>query len=63
MDRFKGFLARKDIVFTLQRYGIDALDWIGLVLICFILPAILSTLFCRILRNAGWIKDGDLKLD
>ena len=43
--------------------AITALDWIGLVLICFILPAVLSTLFCRILRNAGWIKDGDLKLD
>ena len=43
--------------------AITAVDWIGLVLICFILPAVLSTLFCRILRNAGWIKDGDLKLD
>ena len=43
--------------------AITAMDWIGLVLICFILPAILSTLFCRILRNAGWIRESDLKLD
>ena len=43
--------------------AITAMDWIGLVLICFILPAILSTLFCRILRKIGWIKDGDLKLE
>ena len=42
---------------------ITAMDWIGLLLICFILPAILSTLFCNILRKWGWIKPGDLKLD
>ena len=40
----------------------DAMDWIGLVLICFVLPAILSTVFCEILRKMGWIKEGDLKL-
>ena len=39
-----------------------AMDWIGLVLICFVLPAILSTVFCEILRKIGWIKEGDLKL-
>ena len=39
-----------------------AMDWIGLVLICFVLPAILSTIFCEILRKMGWIKEGDLKL-
>ena len=43
--------------------AITAMDWIGLVLICFILPAVLSWLFCLILRKWGWIKDGDLKLD
>ena len=42
--------------------GITAMDWIGLVLICFVLPAILSCLFCRILRRIGWIREGDLKL-
>ncbi|MBE6977754.1 MAG: PTS sugar transporter subunit IIC [Ruminococcaceae bacterium] len=43
--------------------AITAMDWIGLALICFILPAVLSWLFCLILRKWGWIKDGDLKLD
>ena len=43
--------------------AITAMDWIGLVLICFVLPAVLSTLFCRILRKTGWIKEGDLKLE
>lgn len=42
---------------------ITAMDWIGLVLICFILPAILSVLFCNILRKWGWIKENDLKLE
>ena len=42
--------------------AITAMDWIGLMLICFVLPAILSWLFCMILRRLGWIQDGDLKL-
>ncbi|MBQ7255446.1 MAG: PTS sugar transporter subunit IIC [Oscillospiraceae bacterium] len=42
--------------------AITAFDWIGLVLICFVLPAILSSLFGLIERKLGWIKDGDLKL-
>ena len=43
--------------------SITAFDWLGLVLICFILPALLSWVFCMILRKAGWIKENDLKLD
>ena len=39
-----------------------AMDWIGLVLICFVLPAVLTPIFCEILRKMGWIKEGDLKL-
>ena len=42
--------------------AITAFDWIGLVLICFVLPAILSFVFCEILRKIGWIKENDLKL-
>lgn len=37
-------------------------DWAGLVLLCFILPALLSWAFCEIERKLGWIKEGDLKL-
>lgn len=43
--------------------AITAFDWVGLVLICFVLPAVLSTLFCWILRKWNWIKENDLKLD
>lgn len=42
--------------------AITGMDWMGLVLICFVLPAILSTAFCIAERKLGWIKDGDLKL-
>ena len=43
--------------------AITAMDWVGLVLICFVLPAILSFVFCQILRKWGWIKENDLKLE
>ena len=37
--------------------------WIGMLLICFVLPALLSWLFGMVLRRIGWIKDGDLKIE
>ena len=43
--------------------AITPMDWAGLLLICFVLPAILSYIFCEILRKWGWIKENDLKLD
>ena len=43
--------------------GIGAMDWLGLVLISFVLPAVLTWLFAMPLRKWGWIKPGDLKLD
>ena len=39
-----------------------AMDWIGLVLICIVLPAALSLLINLPLRKLGWVKEGDLKL-
>ena len=43
--------------------AITATDWLGLLLICFVLPAILSWLIALPLRNWGWIGENDLKLD
>ena len=40
-----------------------AFDWIGVLLICIVLPAILSWVFCELCRKIGWIKEGDLTLD
>ena len=36
--------------------------WVGLVLCCIILPAVLSLLFSEIMRKLGWIKYGDMNL-
>ena len=43
--------------------AITAFDWIGLILICFILPGVLCWAFGLLLRKIGWIREGDLKLD
>jgi uncharacterized membrane protein len=43
-------------------HAITAMDWVGLVLICFVLPAVLSWLGGLLLRKIGWIREGDLKL-
>ena len=43
--------------------AITPMDWIGMALICFILPAVLSVIFCNLLRKVGWIKENDLKLE
>ncbi len=37
--------------------------WLGILLVCFVLPAILTAIFGEICRKIGWIKEGDLKLD
>ena len=37
--------------------------WIGLILVCFILPAVLTPVFSKLLEKIGWIRPGDLKLD
>ena len=42
--------------------AITGTDWLGLVLICLVLPAVLSLAIHACVRKAGWVKDGDLKL-
>ena len=39
-----------------------AFDWLGLVLVCFVLPAVLSALLGSLCRKLGWIREGDLRL-
>lgn len=43
--------------------SITTMDWVGLILISFVLPAIITLIFSEILRKIGWIKENDLKLD
>ncbi len=40
----------------------DPMMWIGLVLVCIVLPAVLSLLFSEIMRKLGWIKKDDMLL-
>ena len=42
--------------------AVTGMDWLGFVLISIVLPAILSLLIHALVRKAGWVKDGDLKL-
>ena len=37
--------------------------WLGILLVCFLLPAILTWIFGKILFRLQWIHPGDLKLD
>ena len=41
---------------------VGAMDWIGLVLLFFILPAAIAFGVSELLRRIGWIKENDLKL-
>ena len=43
--------------------AVTGMDWLGLVLISFVLPAVLTWLLAVPLRKWGWIKNGDLALD
>ena len=38
-------------------------DWLGLVLVAIVLPAILAPAINMVCHRLGWVKDGDLKLD
>ncbi|MCR4936296.1 MAG: PTS sugar transporter subunit IIC [Oscillospiraceae bacterium] len=40
-----------------------AMDWLGLALVCVVLPALLCALGGALLRRIGWIGEGDLKLN
>ena len=46
-----------------SKAAITAFDWIGLLLVSFVLPAVLSLIICNFLRRIGWIRENDLKLD
>ena len=43
--------------------SITAMDWIGLLAISIVIPAIITPLIALPLRKIGWIKENDLKLD
>jgi hypothetical protein len=40
-----------------------AMDWIGLVMVCFVLPAVICWALGQLCRKLGWIREGDLTLE
>jgi len=46
-----------------SKQAIVAWDWIGLIMISFILPAVLTLFFAWLARKMCWINAGDLKLE
>lgn len=43
--------------------AVTAFDWIGMILICFILPGVISYITANVMRKMGAIRENDLKLD
>ena len=41
----------------------NAADWLGLALVCVVLPAVICWALGLVERRLGWIKEGDLKLN
>lgn len=50
-------------IYTAMQGSGNSMMWPGILLICFVLPAVLTLFFGALCRKAGWIKEGDLKLD
>ncbi len=44
------------------RTAITGYDWMTLLMISFILPALLSSIIHHFVRKAGWVNEGDLKI-
>ena len=58
-----GFVGQIGVITGWAEKTVTTMDWVGLVLICFVLPAAISLALCELLRKLGWIKKDDLKLD
>ncbi len=44
-------------------YHAGAMDWIGLVVVAIVIPAVVALLVSELMRKSGAIKEGDYKLD
>ena len=45
-----------------NRSSVAAFDWIGLLFISFVLPAVICPCINILLKKIGWVREGDLKL-
>lgn len=46
-----------------EGYQAGAFQWIGMVMICFILPVVITWIVGKVFRAKGILKEGDLKID
>ena len=46
-----------------EGYEAGAFQWVGMILICFVLPVVITWITGKIFRAKGLIKPGDLKID
>lgn len=62
---YTGWLTPSDAALAAGAAAITpgASDWLALILICFLLPALLCPLLNIPCRRLGWVKDGDLTLE
>ena len=58
-----GLVGQIGIITGWAEKTVTAMDWVGLALICFVLPAVISWAACEVLRRIGWIRENDLKLE
>lgn len=49
-------------IFSAMKDGMTAFHWLGLALVCFVLPALLSWLFHRVLLKLRWVTPEDYRL-
>jgi hypothetical protein len=45
-----------------SKEAITSFDWMGLLMISFVLPAVICPLINSVLKKIGWVREGDLKL-
>ncbi len=59
-----GWLAPSETALAKGAVAIQAgvFEWAGLIVICFVLPAVLGVVFGHVFRKIGYIKENDLKL-
>lgn len=59
-----GLVGQFGTISTMENLGMGGVNlYLGILLLHFILPAILTLLIAKFMRKKNWIKNGDLKLD
>lgn len=59
-----GVVGQFGTVTAMSNLGVTGIKvYLGIFLLHFLLPAIITLLVVKVMRKKGWIKDGDLKLD